>query len=587
MASTIVWEKHHNRDDGVNSDDTIDDALFQNPPVVGGMTTTTIQQKQTELECTPYFVEFDTISSSQLEYLCHTTGLLVADNSGDEEKASAQGEESDAGATKTTKYQVSLLREKHMSYLYDSVFCENATLKSSFVTLDASRTWMMYWSYHTIDLLTVDDDANDTMIHDRALHSRMLFTLQKCFTKCAKATTVRSIHSDFLTDDSSAPSLLGQLVAKRQQQEGEFLGGGFGGGTQQLPHAATSYAAVLTLCILAKHQAESYASTAALDLLQSIRPELFIWIHTLFVIYANDDTTNDNSCIAVRMQDDGEIDIRATYCIVCIVSLLYLPLPTSAYYGLLRHISNCYSSYENGGYGSEANTEPHGGYTYCAVAAQQLLYGLILRNIQNTDPTNVAAQKVFSDQVHANQKQRHGTMRWLVQRQLTLEGGFAGRTNKLVDGCYSFWQGAAVAIASHNVQLPRRGTAAAWIDENDPWIAPPRVETKPHRNRKSGETPSSSKTSMLCDVPMLERYILLCAQDVHGGLRDKPSKPRDFYHTCYNVSGLSVAQQYGDAPRYGHTPTTQVRGTHPCYNIRVACARHVLEYFSKKKELPL
>jgi protein farnesyltransferase subunit beta len=28
-----------------------------------------------------------------------------------------------------------------------------------------------------------------------------------------------------------------------------------------------------------------------------------------------------------------------------------------------------------------------------------------------------------------------------VQRQGWSEGGFNGRTNKLVDGCYSFWQG--------------------------------------------------------------------------------------------------------------------------------------------------
>ena len=30
--------------------------------------------------------------------------------------------------------------------------------------------------------------------------------------------------------------------------------------------------------------------------------------------------------------------------------------------------------------------------------------------------------------------------RWLVGRQMRLEGGFQGRQNKLVDGCYSFWQ---------------------------------------------------------------------------------------------------------------------------------------------------
>jgi protein farnesyltransferase subunit beta len=43
--------------------------------------------------------------------------------------------------------------------------------------------------------------------------------------------------------------------------------------------------------------------------------------------------------------------------------------------------------------------------------------------------------------------------RWLLQRQVKLEGGFQGRTNKLVDSCYSFWQGAAAAI----VLMARRG----------------------------------------------------------------------------------------------------------------------------------
>ena len=31
-------------------------------------------------------------------------------------------------------------------------------------------------------------------------------------------------------------------------------------------------------------------------------------------------------------------------------------------------------------------------------------------------------------------------------------------------------------------------------------------------------------------------------QDPRAGLVDKPGKSRDFYHTCYALSGLSVAQ---------------------------------------------
>ena len=41
----------------------------------------------------------------------------------------------------------------------------------------------------------------------------------------------------------------------------------------------------------------------------------------------------------------------------------------------------------------------------------------------------------------------------------------------------------------------------------------------------------------------MHRYILHCAQSIeYGGLRDKPGKPRDFYHSCYALSGLSISQ---------------------------------------------
>ena len=40
--------------------------------------------------------------------------------------------------------------------------------------------------------------------------------------------------------------------------------------------------------------------------------------------------------------------------------------------------------------------------------------------------------------------------RWTCNRQMSLEGGFQGRTNKLVDGCYSFWQGGVFPLL-HNI----------------------------------------------------------------------------------------------------------------------------------------
>lgn len=76
---------------------------------------------------------------------------------------------------------------------------------------------------------------------------------------------------------------------------------------------------------------------------------------------------------------------------------------------------------------------------------------------------------------------------------------------------------------------------------------------------------NGTDASILFDTHMLERYILLCAQDIHGGLRDKPSKSRDFYHTCYNLSGLSIAQN-----------ERRLEKTDPCFNIRIERVKEVL-----------
>jgi protein farnesyltransferase subunit beta len=50
---------------------------------------------------------------------------------------------------------------------------------------------------------------------------------------------------------------------------------------------------------------------------------------------------------------------------------------------------------------------------------------------------------------------------------------------------------------------------------------------------------------MLLDRRRLQTYVLACCQSPDGGMRDKPGKARDLYHTCYCLSGLSSAQHYG------------------------------------------
>lgn len=40
----------------------------------------------------------------------------------------------------------------------------------------------------------------------------------------------------------------------------------------------------------------------------------------------------------------------------------------------------------------------------------------------------------------------------------------------------------------------------------------------------------------------LQGYLIICCQGVQGGLRDKPTKNPDIYHTCYSLAGMSMAQ---------------------------------------------
>jgi prenyltransferase beta subunit len=87
---------------------------------------------------------------------------------------------------------------------------------------------------------------------------------------------------------------------------------------------------------------------------------------------------------------------------------------------------------------------------------------------------------------------------WLSARQSAPEGGLSGRTNKLVDGCYSHWVG------------------GCW----------PLLESALNGKPGNTETPVGS----LFSREGLTRYILGCCQGHTGGLRDKPGKYGPLLH---------------------------------------------------------
>ncbi|KAG2113395.1 uncharacterized protein F5147DRAFT_650340 [Suillus discolor] len=112
---------------------------------------------------------------------------------------------------------------------------------------------------------------------------------------------------------------------------------------------------------------------------------------------------------------------------------------------------------------------------------------------------------------------------YLVEIEL---GGFRGRTNKLVDGCYSWWVGGCFALLSSLGIVGAHGR-----DDNH-------QSSTAHEEDESWDDIDDS----LWDRAALQRYILCAGQHPAGGLRDKPPKAADSYHTLYCLAGLSAAQ---------------------------------------------
>ena len=189
---------------------------------------------------------------------------------------------------------------------------------------------------------------------------------------------------------------------------------------------------------------------------------------------------------AFQNHESGESDLRSTYCALIVASVLNLinwndldndPLTK----GVVDYVKNC-QTFE-GGLGPEPFCEAHGGYSFCGIATLALLKKL-------------------------NEIDVNSFLRWLVSRQMTKEGGFNGRTNKLVDSCYSFWQGSVFNM------LYMADKKYTFDDE------------------------------LLYDQLSLQAYILFACQNTKiGGLIDKPGKYPDLYHSNYSIASLSLSQQ--------------------------------------------
>lgn len=251
---------------------------------------------------------------------------------------------------------------------------------------------------------------------------------------------------------------------------------------------------------------------------------------------------------------NGEVDVRGTYCLLAVATLLDLITPelVAGTYDFLR---SC-QTYE-GGFSAASQPyfspstppellaeprpylgEAHGGYTSCAVTSLMLLRPVVTTS---TSPSLAPFPGIDASNL----------LRWAVMMQgnaFEEGGGFKGRTNKLVDGCYSWWVGGLFPLIEELLgettgeslhEEPGDATADA---EEEEWADTDGTSLGRFKRRDSClncafQTPFSTKvgtatretgkafTPLLgaVSVEALQRYTLIAAQQGTGGLRDKPT----------------------------------------------------------------
>ncbi|CAO1630813.1 unnamed protein product [Jaminaea pallidilutea] len=376
--------------------------------------------------------------------------------------------------------KVRLHKRAHMAFIHKLLA---KPLPAAYVAFDATRPWLLYWSLHAWVLM------NQEPLNDQ-IRKRAVTTLLSCQNKDI---------------------------------------GGFGGGPGQIPHLMATYAAINALCI---------AGRGPQDWDSIDRRKLYAWMLRL--------KQPDGS---FTVHEGGEVDVRASYCVWCIATLTGVAT-VELLQGTRGFLASC-QSYEGGLASTSYPTytdslqldinaerpalgEAHGGYAFCATAAY---LGLSLLSDRNYDAkmsssSDESSKETLDDLLDSRHQQKRLDLRKLTRWTVGLQcpfpsqgGGYKGRINKLVDGCYSWFSGSGMWGVLESLRTLEQ--------EQD-------VAT-------AGSASATAKEE-LWDRRALQLYILLVAQDQaldkggSGGLRDKPGKKADAYHTCYNLAGLSGAQ---------------------------------------------
>uniref|UniRef100_A0A061SE94 Protein farnesyltransferase subunit beta n=1 Tax=Tetraselmis sp. GSL018 TaxID=582737 RepID=A0A061SE94_9CHLO len=451
--------------------------------------------------------------------------------------------------------------EAHYAYCVTAL----GELPSGFVSLDASRPWIVYWALHSIALL------------DAPLPG----------------------EPDYPPSSPSDADIVKFLQACQHPL------GGFGGGPGQLAHLAPTYAAVCALVTLGTSEALS-----AID-----RPKMLGYLERMCV--------PRNRGGGFTVHDGGEVDVRGCFTALAVAHILGLDVNRLGELAdAAGYVQRC-QTYE-GGIGGEPGNEAHGGYTFCGVAALALLGRLdaidlraLLRWAASCQGgveggfmgrTNKLVDGCYSwwqggvfPIIHSHLQLLLAQLPGPADAELRLGayctavrgGGGSGeytgapRPRPLAPKEHAEALAARLSAEAKELHLRAKSEEAACTEaEKETGAIPVESEEAVEAlvRRAEASSKGAERAAQLCEqlgsaaqsifppeapeqeaeagaggcppapfaAEALQAWVLAnCQVPEQGGLRDKPGKSRDFYHTCYCLSGLSAAQ---------HAPGAKVLG---------------------------
>lgn len=149
----------------------------------------------------------------------------------------------------------------------------------------------------------------------------------------------------------------------------------------------------------------------------------------------------------------GLTHYRGTYCLLVVATLLDLLTP-ELLHNVDKSLSAC-QTYEGGFACSSfafdsfraSMAEAHGGYSSCCLNAYFL--------VASAKPPDSTSYTSSFEPDYPSKIDVNAAIRWsaLMQGEAIEAGGFRGRSNKLVDGCYSWWVGGGFPVLE---ELSRR-----------------------------------------------------------------------------------------------------------------------------------